>query len=293
MSNRDNGGGIDSPAADQRSAGAHAGISSEGFAKEQNFRRLLEAAPDGMIIADANGEILLVNSQAEKMFGYSREELLGQPIEILVPQRIRGAHQQYRKEYGANAHLRPMGAGLSLFGLHKNGHEIPVEISLAPLQSDGGAVVIASIRDVTERRQNEEKIRRQAQEIMEMATVPVVQLWQGIILVPLIGMLNSERTQHLMERLLEQVTQTGAPVALVDITGVPTIDTETAQHLIETIAAVRLLGAEVVLTGVRPTIAQTLVHLGIDLSSVTTRSSLASGVRLALNMLNLTVMPKN
>ena len=119
-----------------------------------------------------------------------------------------------------------------------------------------------------------------------MATVPVVQVWDGVVLVPLIGTLDSQRTQHLMERLLQFVSETASPVALLDITGVPTVDTQTAQHLIETIAAVRLLGSEVILTGVRPTIAQTLVHLGIDLSRVTTRSSLRAGLRVALSLLH-------
>src|SRR5437016_7818025 len=105
-------------------------------------------------------------------------------------------------------------------------------------------------------------------------------------------MLDSQRTQQLMERLLHRVTETGSPIALLDITGVPAIDTQTAQHLIETISAVRLLGADVILTGVRPVIAQTLVHLGIDLSNVMTRSSLAAGLRMALQILNLEIAAK-
>jgi PAS domain S-box-containing protein len=147
-------------------------------------------------------------------------------------------------------------------------------------------------RDLTERRANEERIKKQAMEIMEMATVPIVQVWEGVVLAPLIGALDSQRTQQLMERLLHRITETASPVALLDITGVPTIDSQTAQHLIETISAVRLLGAEVILTGVRPTIAQTLVHLGIDLSNVMTRSSLSAGILVALNTLGLSVTPK-
>jgi rsbT co-antagonist protein RsbR len=96
-----------------------------------------------------------------------------------------------------------------------------------------------------------------------------------------------------MERLLQRIVETNSPVALVDITGVPTIDTQTAQHIIETISAVRLLGAQVILTGVRPTTAQTLVHLGIDLSNIITRSSLAGGLRVALESLDLEVLSKN
>ena len=255
-------------------------------------RDLLDTAPDAMVIVNEAGEIVLVNSQAEKLFGYSREEMLGRLIEMLLPERYRKRHADYRKGYFAEPHPRLMGAGLLFFALNKNGHEIPVEISLSPLHTERGLLVTSSIRDITERHIAEERIQKQAQELSEMATVPVVQVWEGVVLVPLIGMLDSQRTQQLMERLLERVSETASPVALLDITGVPTVDTQTAQHLIETISAVRLLGSEVILTGVRPTIAQTLVHLGIDLSAVLTRSSLTAGLRVALDLLNLSVVPK-
>jgi rsbT co-antagonist protein RsbR len=147
-------------------------------------------------------------------------------------------------------------------------------------------------RDLTDRKRMEERVERQSREILEIAT-PAVQVWEGVILAPLIGMLDSQRTEQLMERLLESIVATGSSVALVDITGVPTIDTQTARHLVETISAVKLLGATVILTGVRPAIAQTLVHLGIDLSSVTTRASLISGVRSAMEMLDLQVTSAN
>ena len=120
-----------------------------------------------------------------------------------------------------------------------------------------------------------------------------MQVWQGVVVAPLIGSLDSQRTQQFMERLLGRIVETNSPVALVDIMGVPTIDTQTAQHIIETISAVRLLGAQVVLTGVRPSIAQTLVHLGVDLSGIITRSSLAAGLQVALDILNLKVCAKN
>lgn len=136
--------------------------------------------------------------------------------------------------------------------------------------------------------QRQEVIERQAQELVELST-PVVRVWEGVVATPLIGTLDSERTQHFMERLLNSIVQTRSQIALVDITGVPAIDTQTAHHLIETVSAVRLLGAQVILTGVRPSIAQTLVHLGIDLSDITTRASFSGGLRVAMDMLGLAV----
>lgn len=134
----------------------------------------------------------------------------------------------------------------------------------------------------------EEVIARQHEEILELST-PVVQLWEGVVAAPIIGTLDSHRTQMFMERLLETIVETRSPIALVDITGVSAIDTATAQHLIDTINAVKLLGAQVVITGVSPSIAQTLVHLGIDLSGISTRASLADGLSLALAMLKKTI----
>ncbi|MET0405017.1 MAG: STAS domain-containing protein [Cystobacter sp.] len=134
-------------------------------------------------------------------------------------------------------------------------------------------------------RTREEVIVRQQQEMMELST-PVVQLWDRIVALPLIGTLDSGRTQTVMETLLQRIVETGAEIAIVDITGVPTVDTLTAQHLIKTVTATRLMGAECVISGIRPQIAQTIVHLGVDLSGVVTKSSLASAFRWALRRLN-------
>jgi rsbT co-antagonist protein RsbR len=137
-------------------------------------------------------------------------------------------------------------------------------------------------------RTREQVISRQQAEMLELST-PVVQLWDGVLALPLIGTLDSRRTQSVMEALLERIVETGSEFAIIDITGVPTVDTLTAQHLIKTITATRLMGAECIISGIRPQIAQTIVHLGVDLGDVLTKSSLAGALDLALKRRGLTV----
>lgn len=127
---------------------------------EERLRRLLDSSPDAMVIAGNDGKIVLVNSQTEKLFGYAREELLGQPVEVLVPERFWGIHRAHRDHYMANPVARPMGAGSELFGLKKDGTEFPVEISLSPQRTEDGALVSSTIRDITERRKVEEALRQ-------------------------------------------------------------------------------------------------------------------------------------
>jgi rsbT co-antagonist protein RsbR len=127
----------------------------------------------------------------------------------------------------------------------------------------------------------EEVINRQQREMLELST-PVVKLWDGVLALPMIGTLDSARTQVVMETLLHKVVETGAQIAILDITGVPTVDTLVAQHLLKTVTALRLMGAECIISGVRPQIAQTIVHLGVDLQGVTTKANLADALALAL-----------
>ena len=134
----------------------------------------------------------------------------------------------------------------------------------------------------------ESVIVRQQQELLELST-PVVRLWDGVLGLPLIGTLDSARTQVVMESLLQQIVQTGASVAIIDITGVPTVDTLVAQHLLKTVAAARLMGADCIISGIRPQIAQTIVHLGVELGDVTTKSSMADALILALRRIGYSV----
>ena len=135
----------------------------------------------------------------------------------------------------------------------------------------------------------EEIIYRQQQELLELST-PVVRMWDGVLALPLIGTLDSARTQIVMESLLQQIVETGAAVAIIDITGVPTVDTLVAQHLLKTVAAARLMGADCMISGIRPQIAQTIVHLGVDLGDVITKASLADALKVALARTGFTVV---
>ncbi|HVR53409.1 MAG TPA: STAS domain-containing protein [Pseudorhodoferax sp.] len=130
-------------------------------------------------------------------------------------------------------------------------------------------------------RTREELISRQQEELLELST-PVIKLWEGVLAVPMIGTLDSSRTQMVMEALLQKIVDTESELAIIDITGVPTVDTLVAQHLLKTVTAIRLMGADCIISGVRPQIAQTIVHLGVDLQGVTTKASLAAALALAL-----------
>jgi PAS domain S-box-containing protein len=251
-------------------------------------RSLIEASLDPLVTIAPDGKITDVNAATESITGRSRIELIGTDFcdYFTDPEKARNGYQQVFRE--------SMVRDYPLELRHANGRVTSVLYNASVYKDEDGAVVgvFAAARDITERKLSEERIKQQSREILELST-PVMQVWQGVVAVPLIGCLDSQRTQQFMERLLDRIVETNSPVALVDIMGVPTIDTQTAQHLIETITAVRLLGAQVVLTGVRPAIAQTLVHLGIDLSGITTRSSMAAGLLVALDLLKLQVVKKS
>jgi len=144
----------------------------------------------------------------------------------------------------------------------------------------------------TFQKSREEVIARQQEELLELST-PVVKLWDGVLALPMIGTLDSQRTQVVMESLLQRIVETGAEIAIIDITGVPTVDTLVAQHLLKTVTAIRLMGADAIISGVRPQIAQTIVHLGLDLQGIVTKANLADALAVALKRSGFTVAKAN
>ncbi len=246
---------------------------------------------EGSIILDPGGRVASWNPGSAAILGYRPEEIIGQHFSRFFPSEEvqRGKPEMELKVATAEGRSEDEG-----WRIRKDGARFWANEVITVLRDQDGSVhgFGKVMRDLTERKRAEERATLQAREIVEIST-PVIQIWDGVLMAPLIGTLDSERTQKLMERLLERIVETNSAVALLDVTGVPTIDTRTAQHLAETTTSVRLLGAQAVLTGVRPAIAQTLAHLGVDLGDITTRSTLAAGLRVALNLLNLQVVSGN
>jgi PAS domain S-box-containing protein len=255
----------------------------------EHFRMLVENMKDyAIIILDIDGRVSSWNPGSETILGYRSSEIIGQHFSRFFPSEEvqRGKPEMELKVAAVEGRSEDEGWRVKKDGARFWSNEV-----ITALRDQGGALCGFGkvMRDLTERKRAEERATLQAREILEIST-PVIQIWDGVLMAPLIGTLDSGRTQKLMEGLLERIVQTNSAVALLDVTGVPTIDTRTAQHLAEMTTAVRLLGAQAVLTGVRPAIAQTLAHLGVDLGEITTRSTLAAGFRVALKLLNLQVV---
>lgn len=197
----------------------------------------------------------------------------------------------------ANLGFTPAETTLFIFSLKPSlfarmRQELAADVKALPYEMEESSALLDKLGLYTMevyQKERDEVITRQQQEMLELST-PVVRLWESILALPLIGTLDSGRTQGVMESLLQKIVETGASIAIIDITGVPMVDTLVAQHLLKTVAAARLMGADCIISGIRPQIAQTIVHLGVELGEVTTKANLADALALALHRIGMSIV---
>ena len=273
-----------------RSKGGETATGIQGFQTQALLAAIVESSDDAIIGKTLEGTVVSWNLAAERMYGYAAREIVGRSINTLVPPNRSEETMQILERVKRGEHVDHF----ETVRVRKDDLCINVSLTVSPIKDESGRVIGASTiaRDITEQKKLREALTQRAKEILDVST-PVLQVWEGVVVAPFIGTLDTQRAEQFTERLLERIVETNSSVALLDVTGVPAMDTRTAQHLIETIAALRLLGAQAVLTGVRPAIAQMLTHLGINLTDVVTRSSLAAGLAVALEILNLKISARD
>jgi rsbT co-antagonist protein RsbR len=244
----------------------------------------IDELEDIFYIFTPDGDFIEWNEQLPAITGYIDEELDSmEPTELFS-----GDDQEAITEAIQTVTMQRTRTTVQAALETKGGTEIPFEFSVSPLERDGDLEAVVGVgRDITERREQERRLQNLAQEVRNLS-MPVVEIWDGVILTTVVGSLDTQKAERLTEDLLDRIVTEEAAVALIDITGVAALDTATAQHLIDTINAVNLLGADVVITGISPDIAQTLVQLGVRLDDVETQSSLMEGLRVALTWQGVT-----
>lgn len=249
---------------------------------------IVDAAPVGIVVIDQEGTIVRFNGEAERLFGYTSGEILGESIETLVPKHIRDKHPSLRQGYFKNPEVRFMGIGLDLSGRRKDGSEFPLEISLNAVTSGKQTYGIAAISDITSRIKERDKEKAKLEKIQQLelakVSLPLLDVWDDVIVLPLVGAVDSFRAQQAMEKSLTAMEEKRARVLIIDITGVLVMDTMVADTLLQMSAAIRLMGGEAIITGISPQMAHTIIRLGVDISSLHSRSTLAQGLELAIEL---------
>lgn len=244
---------------------------------------IIENVIDGIVAIDAQGVIERVNPAMEDLFGYASDEMIGQNVKMLMPDRYGREHDGYIDNFLTTGRAKIIGIGREVEGRRRDGTEFPIDLSVIEMEVDGGKKFVSVIRDITERKEAEAVIEAQQRSLLELST-PAIQLMEGVVLMPLVGAIDGDRATQLITRLLDAISGVEAGGAILDVTGVPVIDTDVARHLLRAVAAAKMLGAEVILTGIKASGAQTLVQLGVDLSHVATKGSLRAGVEEALRI---------
>jgi rsbT co-antagonist protein RsbR len=260
---------------------------------EDRIAGILDSAMDAIITVDENHAIVLFNQAAETMFGYASDDIVGQSLDVLLPVGVRSKHHDYIRSFGqTDTHNRTMASQRRIDGLRASGEEFPIEVSISQVDAGGHKLYTAIVRDISERVQAEQERNELQERIIQMQhalvqelSTPLIPISDDIVIMPLVGSVDSLRAQNVMGTLLEGIERHRSRIVILDITGVPIVDTQVANTLIQSAQAVRLLGARVLLTGIGPDIAQTLVGLGVDLSGIVTYSTLQIGISSAMRQL--------
>jgi|GEM_PF-876019 len=247
--------------------------------------KAIASSTSGVAITDLDGKLTYINEACRKMWAYDdARDVIGKPV--------RRFYQSKRKIAQVMRALQKHGNWEGeMIGLRKDGGKFPLHLVVTMVTDDDGKPLctMSSFFDITDLKRTEteleakiEVIQKQKESILELST-PTIKIWEGILVIPLIGMLDSKRAQHMTDELLKNIADSDASVAIIDITGVPTVDSAVANHLIKTVESVKLVGADCVITGIRPEVAQAIIHLGIDTSNVRTMASLSEGLKWALS----------
>ncbi len=260
---------------------------------ENRIAGILDSAMDAIITVDEHHQIVLFNQSAETMFGYTSDSVVGQSLDILLPTSVRPHHPDYVRSFGrTDTHNRAMARQRRIDGVRASGEEFPIEVSISQVDADGHKLYTAIVRDISERIRAEQERNELQERIIQMQhalvqelSTPLIPISDEIVIMPLVGSVDSLRAQNVMGTLLEGVERHRSRIVILDITGVPIVDTQVANTLIRSAQAVRLLGARVLLTGIGPDIAQTLVGLGVELSGIVTYSTLQIGISSAMREL--------
>lgn len=255
----------------------------------EQLRVLIESVTDYAIITlDPKGLVTTWNKGAEKLKGYRPEEIIGQHVSIFYPPE--------KVNSGFVDHELKTAAERGRFEdedwrVRKDGSRFWANVIITALRSESGNLIGFGkvTRDLTERKQAEEVIKRQAEEILELST-PVIKVYDRILMLPIVGTIDTRRAYQMTEAVLAQVVEQQARVLILDITGVAVVDTRVADHIIKTTQAVQLLGAQAILTGISPSVARTIVQLGVEMKHMHTRSKLSEAIELALTIIGKKVM---
>ena len=242
------------------------------------LQAIIDSVMDGVVTIDRRGTVESFNPAAERMFGYAADEVIGENVKMLMPSPYHEEHDTYLSNFQETGVAKIIGTGREVTGRRKDGEIFPLDLAVTEMP---GGKFVGILRDITQRKQSENQIRQQNQALLELSA-PIIQVWEGIVLLPLIGVIDTARAQLIIESLLEAIVKNEARVAIIDITGVPIMDTVVAQHLLKTVNATGMLGAKTIVTGISPEVSQTLVKLNVDFSAIHTCGNLRAALAEAL-----------